>query len=336
MTTVVLGWDALDATLLREYDLGEAFGRHVSEIETIDNPGVGKPHTHELWPTLITGCHPTEHGIRSHTPNGRAADWDAAWLRRLARVASWMLPEDFRAQIGRRLRSRGAELRFRGPDYYRERGLATVFDGRASRPIAIPNYRTAADDELDIVLDRGADLSGVLAVVEREGATHHEPTVALARYEERLAGAAAEKIGMVRAACDRQYDLIWVWLGYVDSAGHLDPVTDVDLQRRAYEHAADLTMAVRGTLDRTDTLICVSDHGLQGGEHTHTAAITADDRAVIDHVDSVTDVADAVDAITPASGETDEAPLRDRRETADTGSPGDVREQLADLGYIDG
>lgn len=337
-TTVVLGWDALDIDLCREFGVWESFGDHISRIDSIDNPSVGKPHTHELWPTLITGRHPTEHGIRSHNPNGGAADWAHPGLRGIARLASYVLPESVRAWVGRRLRSRGAELRFRGPDYYRERGIATVFDGRTARPLAIPNYRTDADDALGVVVDRGADLSGVLDVVQRDGDTHHDPTVDMARYEERLAGAAAQKIGAVRAALDRAYDLVWVWLGYLDSAGHLDPATDVALQRRAYRHAAEWTETIRDALAPADRLVCVSDHGLQDGEHTHTATIAADDRQHVAQVDSVLDVAPLVDEITPRSSPTDQPPLRgvyDRRDGPSCDAEA-VREQLQDLGYLEG
>jgi len=62
MQVVILGWDALDAEVVEQYALAEQFGRP-SKIETYVNPTIDAPHTRELWPSMISGQHPDEHGI---------------------------------------------------------------------------------------------------------------------------------------------------------------------------------------------------------------------------------------------------------------------------------
>lgn len=336
--TVVLGWDGLDPDLIEQFGLADAFGTYWRPIETICNPVIEEPHTHELWPTLITGLPPREHGIRSHSPGG-GADWDARWLDWLSDAAHGVVPASVRSWAGRRLRDRGAELAFRGPEYYATRGIETVFDGRRSRPIAVPNYRVEQDDYLDVVVDRGAQLKQVLDIERVDGETIHRPTVPQATHEERLHATCGHKLGAVRTTIERDYDLVWVWLGYLDSAGHLDPMLDEPFQERAYRQAAAWTEWIRAALQPDDTLVCVSDHGLQDGHHTERAVLCADRAAVCKGVHQVTDVRTGIERITPAHDGDGSPPVRDVYAT--TGGSADrsaaaVRSQLADLGYLEG
>jgi hypothetical protein len=47
-TTIVLGWDGLDTTLVERFGPTEAFGPHCTSITTFDNPALGTPHTFEV------------------------------------------------------------------------------------------------------------------------------------------------------------------------------------------------------------------------------------------------------------------------------------------------
>lgn len=336
--TVVLGWDGLDPDLIEQFGLADAFGTYWRPIDTICNPVIDQPHTHELWPTLISGLPPSEHGIRSHTPGG-GADWEAAWLDWLSDAANGVVPESVRSWVGRRLRDRGAQLAFRGPEYYADRGIETILDGRRARPIAIPNYRVEADDYLDVVVDRGAQLKQVLDIERVDGETVHRPTVPQAIHEEALHATCGHKLGAVRTAIERDYDLVWVWLGYLDSAGHLDPMLDEPFQERAYRQAAAWTEWVRAALCPEDTLVCVSDHGLQDGSHTEWAVLCTDEQAVCESVCDVTDVRDGIERVTPARDGPTPPSVRDAYATAATAgaqSAMAVRDQLADLGYLEG
>lgn len=337
--TIVLGWDALDYELVETFGLTEAFGPHYSQLETIDNPHLGKPHTYEVWPSIITGTTPKEHGIHVESKNG--VDWKHPALAAISRTVQGIVPRRIRTKFGRRLQNQGVKLDFKSVDYYQTRGISTVFDGRTARPIAIPNYRVPADDELGIVFDRGAHLKQFLNVEETEnGNTQPISTASLSRLEERLVAEASGKVGIVHSAIQREYDLVFVWFGFLDTIGHVAPVaaeTEPGWQERAYRMAAKWTTEIKNVIQNEDRLVCVSDHGLQKGEHTHGAFIGATERQLIEGADSVCDVRSVIENVTSANRTIAEPALRDGyrgkgRTQARTAE--DVRDQLDDLGYL--
>lgn len=338
MTTVVLGWDGLDYELAEAFDLADAFGEHHRELSTFDNPALGKPHTFELWPSMITGVEPDEHGIHAASEGGGVA-WGNPAIAFAARASRSVVPESVRTNVGRALRSGGAGLDFKSAEYYREAGIETVFDGRRSRAIAVPNYRVERDDRLGFVVDRGADLGEFLDVEGGEGAEgDYSARVPLPELEERLVSEATRKLGAVRACVEREYDLVFVWLGYLDTVGHLAPtVEEGGWQERSYRLAARLTGEVHDALQEEDALICVSDHGLRDGYHTHDAYVGASSEEAIEGVESVLDVRGGIERVTDRREPTPEPEVRPayRRESeVERRDADDVREQLEDMGYL--
>lgn len=338
-TTVVLGWDGLDYELAKQFGLADAFGRHNKRIETFDNPALGKPHTHELWPSIITGVEPEDHGVWAKTEG--TADWDSPVIQTVANVAENVIPDRLRTKLGAMLRARGAEMSHRGPDYYRDVGVDTVFDGRQALPLGVPNYHTATNDRYGILADRGAQLAEYLdfdtSGTEGEG-SWYEPGIPDHEFEQLIAGEASQKLGIVRAAVQREYDLVFVWLGYLDTVGHLAPVVDeAGFRRRAYDRSATWTREVADTLQPEDTLVCVSDHGLRNGFHTHDAFLGTSEERAIDGVRSVLGVRDGIERVTPASGEVEDPPIREAHQHDDAGETREaaaVRDQLENLGYV--
>ena len=336
--TVVLGWDGIDHELATRWELADAFGEHTRELETFDNDLLGKPHTHEIWPSIITGRSPNDHGIYAKTEDEGAA-WNSRTVALAAQLATGFVPEHIRTSIGKIIRNAGAELDYKTPAYYQDRGIETVFDGRQSLSLAVPNYRTAADDALDMHFDRGAQLGEYLNITtDDQGRTRHEPSVPIHRLEQRLVSESMRKLGVVRSAIQREYDLVFVWLGYLDTVGHLAPTVDEDgWQRRAYEQAAKWTREVRSDLTDADTLLCVSDHGLRDGHHSHSAFFGADNEEVTQETETVLDVAAAIDAVTRSRTDGGVPEVRNsyRRETPSTAAEAEaVRDQLSDLGYL--
>ena len=337
MTTVVLGWDGLDHQLAEAFDLAEAFGEHNRELSTFDNPVLEKPHTFELWPSMITGVEPAEHGVHAASEGGGVA-WGNPAIALAARVSQSFVPEPVRTKVGRVLRSGGAGLDFKPAEYYREEGIETVFDGRRSRAIAIPNYRVERDDRLGFVVDRGADLGEFLDVDADGGKeTSYSARVSLPELEERLVSEATRKLGAVRACLEREYDLVFVWLGYLDTVGHLAPTVDeTGWQERAYRLAARLTREVRADL-ADDVLLCVSDHGLQDGYHSHSAYVGSTSAEAIEGVESVLDVRDGIERVTDRTEPTASPPVREAyrcESEVERRDVSDVRDQLEDMGYL--
>lgn len=328
MTTVVLGWDGLDYDLLERYGLHEEFGAETARIDTLRNPELGKPHTWELWPSIITGLDPDAHGI--HADEYITGGWSNPLVRLAARLSD-PIPDAIRWRVGRAIRGAGATIEFEDDAYYRERSIETVFDNRRAFPLAIPNYRSHVDERFDITADRGAELNEYTTVdTDENGETVREASVAPTTFMGRIAADAGEKIGLVSHALDSQYDIVFVWLAFIDTAGHVAPtVSEPDAwMRRAYETGADYTSFVRDQLDEEDTLVCLSDHGLQEGEHTDTACIGSWPADVARAAEHVLDVADCLNTVTPHTAEARAGFTREENET-DV-----VRERLEDLGYV--
>lgn len=332
-TTVVLGWDGLDYELLHEFGLADAFGDHHCRIDTYCNDVIGEPHTREIWPTIITGVGPDEHGIYA-AEEGEGVQWSNPAIRTAARVAQHTVPEGVKTALGRWLRSQGAGVEKYAADYYDDQGLETVFDGRRSLPIAVPNYWTDLDDQHGFMFDRGAAL-GKWIDRDSEGwrPADRDQQHAL---EQEMHAEAAQKLGLVRQAIQREYDLVFAWFGFIDTVGHVEPAAVDPVQRRAYETAAAWTADIRASLAPDDRLVCVSDHGLRGGSHTMDATLAADTEGVTDMVESVFDVTPMLERLTPQRDADHAPPLR----AGDSGRVGNglsadtVRDRLEDLGYV--
>jgi len=330
-TTVVLGWDGLDATLLQEFGLTDAFGEYVAPIKTYRNEHIGEPHTREIWPTMITGVGPDEHGIWAAEEES-VVKWSNPAIRQAARVADVTVPDSVTARVGRWLRSRGAEVEKYDAAYYDAADLWTVFDDRRALPIAVPNYRTRLDDRHGYMFDRGAELSAFLD----RGPDGWLPAgrSQQATVEQEMAAEAGAKRGLVETALSREYDLVWAWFGIVDTAGHVEPAARDPIQRRAYEQAVAWTDAIRRQLALEDRLVVLSDHGLRDGHHTMDAVVASDDAAIVDQIGSVFDVADMLDDVTPTRSPADPPPLRTGASPDQSTAAGGVREHLEHLGYV--
>ena len=337
MTTIVLGWDGLDYELAERFGLFDDFGPYHTQIETYNNPVIDLPHTHEIWPSIITGVHRNEHGLWVARDHDRK-EWSNPVIDLASRLAEDAIPKSVREKIGALLQQAEEDrLNQATPEYYTERGLSTVFDGRRSYAISVPNYETALDEEYGFDSDRSTIFEHT---VLPDGSENFEPLFGPLKIDERLSKQVSERLGVVKANIQYDHDLVFVWLGYLDTVGHLAPVRDeAGWYHRCYQYAASLTADIRSCLAPDDTLICVSDHGLQGGEHTHNAFFGATDETLIENVESVLDVRDAIDSTTAANDPARPPSVRD----AFQGTHGRVGEaysheklhgQLEDLGYL--
>lgn len=95
MTLVVLGIDALDPDLVdTDKHPHPTLDAHRS-IETIVSSS-GEPSTHELWPTIITGLPPTDHGLVLDD----GVTWENPVIAALSSVADYVLPGEIQARLG--------------------------------------------------------------------------------------------------------------------------------------------------------------------------------------------------------------------------------------------
>jgi hypothetical protein len=312
---IILGFDALDAALIERYGLGEQFGR-TETIGTYCNPIVGEPHTLELWPSLISGAHADEHGIKAATPGG-GVDWDSRLLQLAADAAAGIVPQSVRSAIGRRLRDRvGLSMTAAG-----EFPAETVFDS-GGKAISIPNYQTAYDREHGLDASR-TDIWGTITP-DRSVAEGIEPQVGLETVWATLSGAAGNRLGHTLAAIQQGHDLVWTWFGLLDTIGHIQPAMDADLEARGYRLAASIVELVRETAPDDAVVVALSDHGLQDGHHTEYATLATGAASPHDEISSVLDVAGWVDRHRGGVGVTD---------VGYGDGVGEMHRQLEALGY---
>jgi predicted AlkP superfamily pyrophosphatase or phosphodiesterase len=323
MTLVVFGIDALDPDLVDpEAHPNLALAAH-RPIETI-NSVEGEPSTHELWPTIITGLRPPEHGLV--LDDGIA--WDSPVLRAGSKASDYVLPDAIQTQLGAFLLNRTDEDAFRTPaSYYADNGLTTVFDGRESKAIGIPNYVVDEDSE-----DREHQLRremGELFERDPEATGGHTSADPHAFYEQCLEMTMIRTARVRRALRSRDYELVFGYTSGLDLVGHVSYDRPA-LQQRAYDELDEFVGELCGDLREDDELLLVSDHGLQDGLHTETAMVAATDPGLVESVSSVVDVRAAIE---DELDETDHQPER-RDDEGGLGDSAEVREQLEDLGYM--
>ncbi|WP_226012970.1 alkaline phosphatase family protein [Halomicrobium salinisoli] len=324
MTLVVLGIDALDPDLVDPGEHPNLCLDHHRSIDTIDSHA-GEPSTHELWPTIITGLSPADHGLE--LDDGVA--WENPLLRHGSALADRLLPDALQTRIGAWLLTNTDADAFRTPaTYYEERGVETVFDGRDAKPIGIPNYVVDPDaEDREHALRRSL---GDLFERDPEATGGHRSSDPHEFYEQCMEMAMIRIARARRALRGGRHELVFAYTSGLDLIGHV--TYDLpDLQMEAYAELDQFVGELRADLGEDDELLLVSDHGLQDGVHTHEAMIAGTDERLVEGVDSVLTVRDAIEA---ALSRADHAATETTATETDEDRAAAVQEQLEDLGYM--
>jgi hypothetical protein len=323
MVLVVLGIDALDPDLVDSDAHPHLCLEHNRTIETIDSVK-GEPSTHELWPTIITGLSPDDHGLT--LDDGVA--WESPLLRFGSDMADWVLPDGLQTRLGAWLLTNTDRDAFRVPaDYYSERGISTVFDDTATKPIGIPNYVVDPDSE-----DREHNLRRELGdLFERDAdAVGGHVTSDLSTFYEQCMEMALVRIARARSALrSGRYELVFAYTSGLDLVGHVT-YDRPDVQARAYDEMNEFVGDIVEDLGPDDELLLVSDHGLQEGVHTHEAMVAGTDPDTVSAIDSVLDVRGAIESEL-ARGAHDTEPVV---ELVHSDGRDAVQGRLEDLGYM--
>lgn len=325
MTLVVLGIDALDPELVDATEHPHLTLNASRTIDTIDS-SAGDPSTHELWPTIITGLRPEEHGLVLD----EGVAWDNPLLQLGSQVASYILPDGIQARIGAWLLNNTTEDAFRtSATYYAQQGLDTIFDGRESKSIGIPNYVVDKTEE-----DREHQLRrqmGELFERNPDTETGHSTNDPITFYEQCLEMAMIRIVRVRRALRNRSFELVFGYTSGLDLIGHV-AYERQELQSDAYDELNDFVGELEEDLREEDELVVISDHGLQNGVHTHQAMIATTDQSIIEGVESVLDVASAIETELDSTNHKPEQ--RSQTVESDEATRQTVEKQLEDLGYM--
>jgi len=324
MTVVVLGVDALDPDLVDpDAHPNLVLDAHRS-IETIAST-TGEPSTHELWPTIITGLPPEEHGL---TLEEDGVAWGNPILDAGSRIADVLLPDAVQTRIGAWLLTNADVDAFRTPaTYYEKRGIETLFDGRESLEIGIPNYVVDPDaEDREHALRRSL---GDLFERDPEATGGHTSSDPYEFYEQCLEMAMVRIARVRRGLRGGRHELVFGYTSGLDLIGHVSYDLPA-LQERAYDELNDFVGELRGDLGENDELLLVSDHGLQDGVHTDEAMVAGTDSRMVGDTKSVLDIREAVESELTRS--VHEPATKDLPNSRGDGS--DVAQQLEDLGYM--
>ncbi|MFB6282683.1 MAG: alkaline phosphatase family protein [Halobacteria archaeon] len=316
-TTVVLGWDGLDYRIVEEFGLEGEFAPHSKEIDTFDNEVTEYPGTYELWPSIFTGVMPETHGVYLLRYNGEgdANVFSGRIAGKISELFDSAISDEKSKYIAMGLRNRGYNKTQKTPEWYREKGVTTLFDGVHARPVGVPNYRTALDERLDLMSGWCEEMAEVMKFTthEEKDLEVYKPRIPIDDLESWQIAKAQEKLGVVkRSVHSGEYDLVFVWLSYLDTVGHTMFYADPEYQRRNYRHAATMTRELREWLSDEDELVVVSDHGNRDGLHTHNAYFGATDEDALTGVSSVLDVRGAVEKTISRGSRTDAGVERER------------------------
>jgi len=326
MTLVVLGIDALDPDLVDPSMHPNLALEEMKTIETIVSD-TGEPSTHELWPTIITGLSPQEHGL---VLGDDGVAWGNPVLNVGSSLADYVLPRALQSRLGAWLLTNTELAAFRTPaTYYAENDLETIFDDRRSKAIGIPNFVVETDVE-----DREHELRkslGELFQRDPEATGGHRSTDPESFYNNCLEMATV-RVARVRAALrSRAHELVFGYTSAIDLVGHISNKTP-GMQDAVYEAVDTFAGELRKDLDTGDELLILSDHGLQDGLHTDEAMVSATETDLLSGVEAVTDIKYAVDRELDRGDHLPTGQDFDVHAAADADM---VQEQLEDLGYIE-
>lgn len=329
MTVVVMGIDALDPDLLVPDEHPNLCLTNHKPIDTVLSSETGRPSTHELWPTIISGLPPEEHGLQLE----EGLKWENPLLNFGSAISNFVLPKHVQVKLGAWLLDNTEEGNFRAPaSYYGDNGIATVFDGAVSKPIGVPNY-VADPGEEDREHELRKNMGDLFQLDLNDESDHRHLTSDPGEFYELCMEMSMIRIARVRRAFrSKKFELVFGYTSGLDLIGHV-AYAESGLQRRAYEEFNDFVGEIRADLGADDELLIVSDHGLQEGEHTEEAVVAATSKELVQDIDSVLDVKRAIEA---ELGRQEHKP--DGKVTMQpigSGEKGqEVKEHLEDLGYM--
>lgn len=235
MTLVVLALDALDPIHIEKSDT-DGFQLSVfGECETFAHM-YDKPHTSEVWPTVATGLHPSEHGVTK--------DQTSKWNNPLVDFASRFtgrLSGKHRATLGEMVQ------RFVDAEWtLQEVSAPTLFDGPGR---VVHNWPG---------VHRGDELQRAWDVFRRA----NQGDMSEQEFDRRIRGIAAEQFGWIREMLDHNLDLVAAHVHVIDAAGHVYRTNEAKYYD-TYRWAGERLAEVRSGMGPEDELLLVSDHGIE-------------------------------------------------------------------------
>lgn len=223
----VLGIDAADYRLAKKWECENLLLESHRELEPIAH-SLDTPATLEVWPTIATGLHPTEHGVTVTD-----LQWDNRGLQLASEITQY-LPSNLRYHLGNLFRENN-DLQSPQTD------SSHVFEDGAV--YNWPGITPATD---------WGQASEWFGQVKRGEISEQE----FFRYE---LGNAGKGIGWLASQIQAGVPLAGVHIHVIDHVGHVYAKRP-SMLREAYETVDSLVGRLREQVPR---LVIISDHGMQ-------------------------------------------------------------------------
>lgn len=236
MTLVVLGLDALDAALVEYFDCEHLQLETHGELASVAHNRT-YPFTLQVWPTIATGLHPTEHG----NDTGGESQWDNPVVDVASSLLAPHLSTTTRATLGSVIERLTGSAWSIG-----EIDADTVFDGPDRY---VHNWPGVCEShwieriwrEIDYTVDAGLPQED---------------------FDRRIWGLAAQQFGWVAEMLRHDAALVASHVHVLDPAGHAYATNEAHY-RAFYEEVDRRVGTIRDRMGEGDDLLVLSDHGIQ-------------------------------------------------------------------------
>jgi len=229
MKVLILGFDALEYDLVKQWKLRQLMQVRYGVYEAAISPKYKKPHTPSAWTTIITGKYPEEHGIDDWWTYGKILDWlrtkpPLVWIKNKRKIL-WKLG------IRPKLHSRN------------EIKVKTIFD-LTSRSIAlfIPGYNEPVEPHMKL---NEAIKKGIKEYIKTIWEVH--------RW----------RVKTFLEELNNDWDLFMVWFDIADLLGHVCMVKCRKELWKAYLDLARLVGIVKKEVPEDTLILILSDHGMK-------------------------------------------------------------------------
>lgn len=249
---VMLGFDGLDPYAVEKYEASTLQQETFSKMYVPEDIEL---HTEVIWPTIITGLRPEDHGLT----RTQARKWKNPLVQAAAWIGDTLFPRDWIMPIGRKIQEIGFKRTERGtPDYYDNNDLATIFTNTRSKVIGLPGYNPS--EKTDELRRMG-------------GLSTHNPVVEIDVFIEHLREELEERKQQTLQNLDLPVDILMVYSYSTDMAGHIF-WDDDDFMEEWYGRVDRFVRDVKENLGEDDQLLVLSDHGMDEGKHRREATFS--------------------------------------------------------------
>jgi len=236
MTFVVLGLDALDTRLVEAFGCETLELQRFGTIETFSH-NFPYPYTLEIWPTVATGLHPSDHGVGA--TKGSNTEWNNSVLEAASRVTAHF-PTDVRNYLGNM-----AESVADAENTIAETSEPTVFDGEHR---FVHNWPGVTNGR---------------ALLDIWDITKPSEDISIESFECEVLSKSAQKFAWIEEMLAHDAALLGAHIHTLDVTGHAySTETHRDRLREMYEWVEAWIDRLLDQMEPEDELLILGDHGM--------------------------------------------------------------------------